>query len=165
MPQGILRPSHSVLSPHLRSFTWFNSSPELAYLRRYSRTREWTSHHGWWGSWISSWTLQPSKQLPTTRRRTVLWRDSTKLSRTCFCRHRTRLGQVATICSLRLPRGTPSVNGIRTVRAPLWMAGTRTPGPAEERLGGGTYIQEGGERHRSVRARDARSTGAVQRTS
>ncbi len=85
MPQGILRPSHSVLSPHLRSFMpWFNSSPESAYLMRYSRTRERTSRHGWWGSWISSWALQPSKQLPTTRRRMVLWRDSTKLARTCF---------------------------------------------------------------------------------
>ncbi|KAI2654644.1 Transposon Ty3-I Gag-Pol polyprotein [Labeo rohita] len=31
-----------------------------------------------------------------------------------------------------------------------WQAGTRTSGPAEERLGGGACIQDGGERHRVV---------------
>ncbi len=46
--------------------------------------------------------------------------------------------------------------------------GWQVQGPLDllkKRLGGGTCIQEGGERHRLVRARDARSTGAEQRTS
>ncbi|KAI2644051.1 Retrovirus-related Pol polyprotein from transposon 17.6 [Labeo rohita] len=43
--------------------------------------------------------------------------------------------------------GTPSFNRILAIRAPLWMAGTRTSRPAEEKLGGETCIQDGGERH------------------
>ncbi len=121
---------------------------------------------------------QLNKQLGITAIRTnslppvdgrSLWRDSTKLSRTYFGSSLQTQDETETSGYHLFPSLTERYPQTSTGFSPFELLyGWQVQGPLDllkKRLGGGTCIQDGGERHHSVCARDARSTGAVQKTS